>query len=457
MPISLTCSICKSKMRAPDKAAGKRVKCPKCGKAINVPAAASPSAGLSALRPGPAESKTVNGAAASAERFAEGAAREEPAPVPHNPASEAKKYGESGAGLIPIILGSLGAALLLLGVFAPVISTPIGAPTYIGAQRWAGITILALAGVACVPIVARLYRWVTLAGLAALGIIGFTFVHLQVQLSNAQAEYAEQMKGNPFSGIGEAMLASVQFQWGWAVLLIGGILLVAAGVAAETRRGERRGKVIMFAGMASIPMVLACVGGATYLLEEAFGSKGNAGPKLTIFSRDSQQATQPDGGQVVWADANAGPVQQGDVRVSVTRARISTVEVKDLFGKGSTSSDEYLQIGVRVENLSGNQIVHYLGWGSSTFGDHGSLKDNFGNTYRLYAGYPTIPGHLPGQVEGVKDLYPSKSVEDVLFFPLPVNGFQYLRLELPGENFGGKEPIRIQIAGNMIKRGQSPN
>lgn len=37
MPIQVTCSSCNSKFNAPDSAAGKRAKCPKCGGAIDIP------------------------------------------------------------------------------------------------------------------------------------------------------------------------------------------------------------------------------------------------------------------------------------------------------------------------------------------------------------------------------------------------------------------------------------
>jgi hypothetical protein len=42
MPISVTCNGCQAKLNAPDAAAGKRVKCPKCGGVISIPAAVAP-------------------------------------------------------------------------------------------------------------------------------------------------------------------------------------------------------------------------------------------------------------------------------------------------------------------------------------------------------------------------------------------------------------------------------
>src|SRR5262245_29926852 len=37
MPVDVTCSSCQRKMRVPDTAAGKRIKCPKCQGVIDVP------------------------------------------------------------------------------------------------------------------------------------------------------------------------------------------------------------------------------------------------------------------------------------------------------------------------------------------------------------------------------------------------------------------------------------
>ena len=42
MPVSVVCPTCAAKIKTPDKAAGKRVKCPKCGKPLLVPSAIGP-------------------------------------------------------------------------------------------------------------------------------------------------------------------------------------------------------------------------------------------------------------------------------------------------------------------------------------------------------------------------------------------------------------------------------
>src|ERR1700736_5830482 len=53
MPIDVQCSGCSTMLRAPDTAAGKKVKCPKCEAVIAVPAAADNGLAVSSAPPPP--------------------------------------------------------------------------------------------------------------------------------------------------------------------------------------------------------------------------------------------------------------------------------------------------------------------------------------------------------------------------------------------------------------------
>ena len=57
MPIAIACPSCKVRLQAPDTAAGKRVKCPKCQTAIPVPGGEAPAAPRSAPAPAKAPAK----------------------------------------------------------------------------------------------------------------------------------------------------------------------------------------------------------------------------------------------------------------------------------------------------------------------------------------------------------------------------------------------------------------
>jgi len=48
----------------------------------------------------------------------------------------------------------------------------------------------------------------------------------------------EKLAGNPFRGLAQVAMGSIQLEWGWGVLLIGAGLMVASGLV--TSRTDRR-------------------------------------------------------------------------------------------------------------------------------------------------------------------------------------------------------------------------
>ena len=70
-----------------------------------------------------------------------------------------------------------------------------------------------------------LVRWIGAqlcpVALASLALIGYTFLNMVQALAAMESKLAD----NPFRG-----LASAQMQWGWALLAIGSLLLIAAAV-----------------------------------------------------------------------------------------------------------------------------------------------------------------------------------------------------------------------------------
>ena len=81
----------------------------------------------------------------------------------------------------------------------------------------------------------RWYRelWITSLGSAA--ILAFTFFNLQSKISQITTELeTESLKDNPFRGLAEFAMQSVQLEWGWAVLVIGIVLLIAVAAMKDT-------------------------------------------------------------------------------------------------------------------------------------------------------------------------------------------------------------------------------
>ena len=117
MPILVMCPSCSATVKAPDAAAGKRLRCRKCSSAINVPADAVPEAnGAFADEPRPAP--TRNSAARRPEERVHA-----PAPPPPDRVSNrqtvglAALAGFAGAlGAHKFILGKNTAGFIMLGV-----------------------------------------------------------------------------------------------------------------------------------------------------------------------------------------------------------------------------------------------------------------------------------------------------------------------------------------------------
>jgi hypothetical protein len=70
-------------------------------------------------------------------------------------------------------------------------------------------------------------------GALSLGGLALSFVHFQYLLSTVRRDMRAELEGNPFAGLGELALNSIKMEWGWAVLLISGLMLVHAGKMAK--------------------------------------------------------------------------------------------------------------------------------------------------------------------------------------------------------------------------------
>lgn len=129
-------------------------------------------------------------------------------------------------------LGLIGSIVLFVGVFTPIVSVPVmGNMNYFQNGKGDGAIILVLAGVSLILTFARKYRGLWFTGLGALGVLTFTFVNFQMRMSELKSEMHTQLADSPFRGLANMALQSIQLQWGWAVLVIGSALILAAAAA----------------------------------------------------------------------------------------------------------------------------------------------------------------------------------------------------------------------------------
>jgi hypothetical protein len=133
----------------------------------------------------------------------------------------------------------LGAGLLFVGAFVPIISVPIVGPiTYFQNGRGDGVVVVLLAAATALLAGTGRTRHVLWTGIAALAMLAFTFIRFELKMAAMRERLATELAGNPFRGLAEAAMGSIQLQWGWAVLVAGAVLVTFAGwQARQTAKG----------------------------------------------------------------------------------------------------------------------------------------------------------------------------------------------------------------------------
>lgn len=138
------------------------------------------------------------------------------------------------------VLGMVGSIVLFLGVFAPILRIPImGSLNYFQNGQGDGTIIICLAVVSLVLILLKKCRGLWFTGLGSLGVLAFTFINFHVRMSETKSGLQAEMGDNPFGFLGELALESVQLEWGWAVLILGGAMVTSAAAVNMRKRHIR--------------------------------------------------------------------------------------------------------------------------------------------------------------------------------------------------------------------------
>jgi len=123
----------------------------------------------------------------------------------------------------------LGAALLVAGLFAPIVTIPIiGSVNLFGnGGNLAGLILMAFAALSAGLALKDRQADAIWPGAAACGVVIYCFGRLQFGMAEMRNSLKE-LEGNPFAGLAEGAMGAVQIQWGWLVLAAGAGLIVYA-------------------------------------------------------------------------------------------------------------------------------------------------------------------------------------------------------------------------------------
>jgi hypothetical protein len=129
------------------------------------------------------------------------------------------------------IVALVGAAVMIISVFCPVVSIgKLGTQNLIRGGAWPGVAILVAAGLAGLFAVTRDPVFMALAAAGALAVGGIQFVRMLEVINTSSTP------SSPFGGQFLALLSlDASLSWGWAVLLIGASTVIGAFFVGRER------------------------------------------------------------------------------------------------------------------------------------------------------------------------------------------------------------------------------
>jgi HEAT repeat protein len=378
--------------------------------------------------------------------------------------------------------------VLLLGVFTPIFSLPVvGNVNYFDNGKGDGILILGLATISALLTLARWYRGLWATGLASIALLAFTFTTFQLRIRRLQEDVDFRWPDSAVRGLDALAADALRMEWGWAVLGLGAILLMATAITAAVQRNPQRAVAIQVGGGVCIPGIFLLASLATWGIhsvmrwaeqetagevvsrqkteaaareeaaraarEEAARAAKEEAARLAKEEADAAARKEarrtgtnqdlvplPDrvaipGEEVPapWANAATQAVQQGAVRV-----RISSIRAE---GKR-------LRIQLLVENTDRARSIPFSGWRDPTAKDPPRLLDNLGQPWEGIAAKAGAPPAEEG--DGPQSIRPGRSVVEEVVFAIPPRGTKVLRLELPAVAFGGTGRLRLQVPKTML-------
>jgi hypothetical protein len=132
-----------------------------------------------------------------------------------------------------------GAALLAVGVFMPAVRVPKRGNMTLMDLESAGVIVLVLAAVAAGIALIGWTRHVIWPGIAALGLLGYTYQRANAEIAQARARLDSGGIGeDPLGAVRDLAASNSELEYGWAVLAVAALILVVAGALAWRLREE---------------------------------------------------------------------------------------------------------------------------------------------------------------------------------------------------------------------------
>lgn len=137
-------------------------------------------------------------------------------------------------------LGIIGAILIIIGIFVPIMHVPIvGNIIFWDYEYHVGKILLIITAIALIMILLRQLQWLWFFGLTNLIIIIGSLIYCNYKMDQGKAELASDLAENPFRGLADIALESIEYQWGWGLLMAGAILMIACSFIGRQKYDEQ--------------------------------------------------------------------------------------------------------------------------------------------------------------------------------------------------------------------------
>ena len=118
------------------------------------------------------------------------------------------------------VFGLTGSLLLLVGIFMPMVRVPVlGHMSYFRIAPEAGTVLAVLVVISLLLVNTRRYRYLWLTGAASLGVTAFGLL-----------QKGSEPQGGAMRHLSNLASQSVELEWGLGAMIIGALLIAAAGI-----------------------------------------------------------------------------------------------------------------------------------------------------------------------------------------------------------------------------------
>ena len=131
-----------------------------------------------------------------------------------------------------------GSGMVALGLFLPIVTFPmVGVMNLFSGTSWVALSLLTLVLITVLVCLRLRVEDAVWPGIAIGVLLAFRFAMLQYLISNMRSSL-DELKGNPFAGVAQAAMSTVQIQWGWLVLVGGAAAIVYAAIQQRREAEE---------------------------------------------------------------------------------------------------------------------------------------------------------------------------------------------------------------------------